>query len=962
MIDPGNFQADLAIEFAVFLIETVVGVYWLAVNLINRRIVKSDATEIGATEKIEIQYEECTAELRIANDQLEREIAEREKAESELERSLSLSMAAIESTGDGIIVIKNSDTIEIFNQKFMEMFGIAPPVMETRSLKKILPLLAEQFTDSEQFLNQTHDLMLQPDAEAYGVFEFKDGRIFEYYSLPQRLGNNIVGRVSSFRDISHHLRIEQQLLQTTAELKAIFQAFPDLYFRFDNNSKIVDYQAGRESQHYLPSENCLGKQVQEVFPLKVAKRYEDAIAQALATNSLVTVEYSLLVQNVEKTFEGRFVPLLNQQVILIVRDITKRKLAEQALLDAERRLRRQNLALAKLAKSQTLNHGTLHAAIEEITEVAARTLEVERASVWLYNKDRSKLRCLNLYEQSLGHDSEEVELSATDYPNYFAALERERTIAVDDVYNDPRLQDFCAGYFSVYDIYATLTAPIWLRGKMVGVVCHEHVGERRNWAMEEQNFAAAIADLVSLALEASKRRRSQETIRYQANYDLLTGLPNKLQFNAQLSQALTQARADKSMLAVMFLDLDHFKKINDTLGHLIGDKLLQNVAERLLNCLRERDILARWGGDEFTLLLPQIKSKDDAAKIAERILDALKPGLDLEDHHLHISSSIGIAIYPFDGIDSETLLKNADAALYRAKEQSRNNYQFFNLAMTSKASELLVVEHSLHQALEQDEFVVYYQPQVNTASGNITQMEALIRWQHPELGFIAPGTFIPIAEENGLIIPIGEWVLKTACAQNKAWQNAGLSPISVAVNLSARQFQQANLVEMVGNILSETGLDPHLLELEITESVAMQNVDYTKAILLELHQMGVSISMDDFGTGYSSLAYLKKFPLHKLKIDKSFVKDLTTDRNDAAIISAIVALGKVLNLRVVAEGVETIEHKDLLRSLRCKEMQGYFFSRPLSSEDATQLLKNSEWIRLKALGTVGLSRMCFNWK
>ena len=410
----------------------------------------------------------------------------------------------------------------------------------------------------------------------------------------------------------------------------------------------------------------------------------------------------------------------------------------------------------------------------------------------------------------------------------------------------------------------------------------------------------------------------------------------------------------------MFLDLDRFKQINDTLGHLIGDRLLQGVTKRLVKCLREEDIIARWGGDEFTVLLPHIKSKDDAAKIAERILEALKPDLEIDGHHLHISSSIGIAIYPFDGTDSEILLKNADAALYRAKEQNRNNYQFYNSVMNSQASELLTVEHSLHEALEQQQFVVHYQPQVNIAAGKITQMEALVRWQHPQQGFMSPETFIPLAEENGLIIPIGEWVLKTACAQNKAWQNAGLPPISVAVNLSARQFQQPNLVDMVARVLSETNLEPKLLELEITESVAMKNVEYTRAILWELHQMGVRIALDDFGTGYSSLSYLKKLPLHKLKIDKSFVFDLTNDPNDAGIIASIVALGKILNLKVIAEGVETVEHKELLRSLRCKYMQGYFFSRPLSAEDAAHLLQNSEWIKVKSSGLIGVSQLCFS--
>lgn len=402
------------------------------------------------------------------------------------------------------------------------------------------------------------------------------------------------------------------------------------------------------------------------------------------------------------------------------------------------------------------------------------------------------------------------------------------------------------------------------------------------------------------------------------------------------------------MLAVMFLDLDRFNTINDTLGHAVGDRLLQEVAKRLSSCLRQNDILARWGGDEFTLLVSQTNSADEVAKIAQRLLNALKPAFNLEGYSqacrstsLHISSSIGITLYPQDGEDAETLLRNADAALHRAKQQGRNNFQFYTAAMNSQACELLVLENELHHALKRREFVVYYQPQVNTTTGEITGMEALVRWQHPKFGLVAPDKFIPLAEETGLIVPIGEWVLKTACAQNKAWQDAGLLPLRVAVNLSVRQFQQPLLLNIVSQTLQETGLSPQFLELEITETIAMQNVELTKAILSELHQMGVYLSIDDFGTGYCSLGYLKQFPLHTLKIDKSFVRDLATDPQNAGIINAIMMLGRGFNLRVIAEGVETEAEKDCLLSFQCEEMQGYLSSPPLPAEEATKLLQNS---------------------
>jgi len=440
------------------------------------------------------------------------------------------------------------------------------------------------------------------------------------------------------------------------------------------------------------------------------------------------------------------------------------------------------------------------------------------------------------------------------------------------------------------------------------------------------------------------------TIDYQPFHDPLTNLPNRVLFNERLSESLVQAHQNGGKLAVCFLDLDRFKTINHTLGHSVGDQLLQSIAQRLIKCLRGSDTIARWGGDEFTLILPEISVLMDVAHIQERILTALKPGFHIENHHLHISASIGIALYPMHGEDPETLMKHAEAALHSVKSQGRNNYQFYHSTINSQASELLLLENSLHHALERQELEVYYQPQVNSTTGEITKIEALLRWRHAELGVIPPEKFIPLAEETGLIVPIGEWVLRTACAQNKAWQDVlGIRSLTVAVNLSARQFQQKNLVNMVAQVLSKTKLNPHCLELEITESAAMQNLDLTKTTLSKLNNMGVSISIDDFGTGYSSLSYLKNFPIHSLKIDRSFVRDLTSDTNNAAITTAIIALARGLNLAVVAEGVETEEQCNILRILQCEVMQGYLFSRPLSAEDATRLLRKFQSRTVTAL-------------
>jgi len=438
--------------------------------------------------------------------------------------------------------------------------------------------------------------------------------------------------------------------------------------------------------------------------------------------------------------------------------------------------------------------------------------------------------------------------------------------------------------------------------------------------------------------DITERKKAEEMLNYMAYFDPLTDLPNRTLLNDRLTLALANARRNNHMLAVLFLDLDNFKTVNDSLGHTAGDVLLQGVADRLRKCLREGDTIARLGGDEFTLLLPQVNHEEDAAKTAQKIIDVLKSSFNFGGRELHVTTSIGIALYPSDGEDAQALLKNADAALNRAKEQGRNNYQLYTSAMNAKAFERLAMESNMRKALEREEFMVYYQPQVDLRSGEIVGMEALLRWQHPEMGLIYPVEFIPIAEETGLILPIGEWVLRTACKQNKAWQDAGYTPIRMAVNLSARQFQQQNLAEIVERVLRETGLDPSYLDLEITESAIMKDADAAVSTLRDLKEMGIKISIDDFGTGYSSLSNLKRFPIDILKIDRSFIQDVAVNSDDAAIATAIITLAHSLHMRAIAEGVETVEQIEFLRLLKCDGMQGYVFSRPVPLEEAAEIL------------------------
>ncbi|GAA0181137.1 hypothetical protein SH2C18_37110 [Clostridium sediminicola] len=437
--------------------------------------------------------------------------------------------------------------------------------------------------------------------------------------------------------------------------------------------------------------------------------------------------------------------------------------------------------------------------------------------------------------------------------------------------------------------------------------------------------------------DITKRKHYEEMIRYQAFYDSLTDLPNRLLLKERMELEIAHAKNTEQKMAVMYLDLDRFKLINDTLGHDIGDKLLKEIANRLKNCVHSDDTVTRLGGDEFVILISRIIREEDVAKIANKILEAIRETIVINNHELYLTSSIGITIYPDGGNDYESLVTNADVAMYRAKEKGKNNFQFYTPALNDKALERLALENSLRRAVEYEEFIVYYQPKVNTENENIIGMEALIRWQHPNWGMVPPQKFIPLAEESGLIVPIGEWVLRTACVQNKAWQNAGFPPLTVAVNLSIRQFELQDLTKMISNVLEETGLEPKYLELEITESIAMKNVEYTLKVINELRELGVKFAIDDFGTGYSSLSRLNSFSVNTLKIDRSFVCKIDGEKNNSILASTVLALGKSLELGIVAEGVETEEQVKFFKKNKCDEMQGYYFGKPMSSQDFEKL-------------------------
>ncbi|MEO6353911.1 MAG: EAL domain-containing protein [Burkholderiaceae bacterium] len=609
---------------------------------------------------------------------------------------------------------------------------------------------------------------------------------------------------------------------------------------------------------------------------------------------------------------------LSKGAICVMHDIDQRKRAE--LLRSE-----QGRVLEMVATGTALEQ-----VLDSLMHLMESQLEGMMASILLLEDDGLHLR------HGAAPSLPQAYLQAIDgigigpkAGSCGTAGHRREQVIVSDILQDP-----------LWDDYRELAATYGLRSCWsTPIITHQYtlLGTFALYAQEVRTPTLMESQLIEMATRiagiAIERRNAEDRISHMAHHDALTGLPNRILLEDRLEQAMLYAQRYGRLVTVAFMDLDNFKLINDSLGHNTGDEILKTVADRMKSCMRATDTVVRLGGDEFVIILfDQPDQVEAITSTLQKIRETIAHVIDVGGQKLEVTCSMGLATYPNDGADIDTLLMNADAAMYRAKELGRNNWQFYTAEMNAKAHEKLTLQEGLRNAIAGGEFVLLYQPQVNLQSGQIFGVEALIRWQHPILGMISPARFIPLAEQSGLIVPIGDWVLRTACHQNKAWQDAGMPHITMSVNVSARQFREKSLVSRVAYALQESALEARYLELELTESLIMQDLQQAVATMQELQAMGVRLAIDDFGTGYSSLSALKSFPISRLKIDQSFVRDLPDNENDKAIAMAVISLGHQLNLKVIAEGVETERQLAFLRDNECDEMQGYYFSKPVSAD------------------------------
>ncbi|OGI41039.1 MAG: hypothetical protein A2140_03415 [Candidatus Muproteobacteria bacterium RBG_16_62_13] len=815
-------------------------------------------------------------------------------AQHQAEAQVNTLVSAIEQTADSVIITDREGVIEYVNPAFEHTTGYTRAEVIGRK-----PSLVKSGKHDQNFYERLWQTIGggQPFREVF-INRAKHGAL--YYEektitpLKDERGT-ITHFVATGKDITARMQSEQEARHMQHFLNAVVENLPNMLFVKDaQNLRFVRFNKAAEELLGYTRAEMLGKNDHDFFPKAEADFFSTMDREVLATGELmdIPIEPIRTRHRGERWLHTRKIPILDESgrplyLLGISEDITERKQSEDRAARLGRILERSSNEIyvfdAETLKFTQVNEGARKNLGYSMEEMHGLT-PVDLKPAFSAEQFRELLEPLRRGdEETLSFETEHRRRGGSRYPV------------------EVRLQ-----------LSAAETPPV---------------------------FVAIIQDI-------TERKQTQERLNYLAYYDALTGLPNRLLMLDRLKQAMLESERHDRLAAVMLLDLDRFKLVNDTLGHEAGDILLKGAAGRLSDCVRAGDTVARLGGDEFTIILANVAHVDDTGRVAQKILDVFAAPFQIAGQELFVSPSIGITLFPFDDTDAEALLKNADAAMYHAKDSGRNTFQFFTPELNQRTARRLGLETALRHALERGEFQLYYQPQVDLASGRVTGVEALIRWQRPEIGLVSPLEFVPLAEETGLIVPIGDWVLRTACAQSRAWQRAGLPALRMSVNIAPRQFQQQDLAEVVTRILRETGLDPDGLVLEITEGAIMQNAGAAIETLRALGALGVGLSLDDFGTGYSSLNYLKRFPLDCLKVDKSFVDDITTDPDAAAIASAIISMARSLEVQVVAEGVETHAQLKFLCAHGCDAIQGYLFSKPLPAEACGELLAGNKRLEM----------------
>ena len=722
-----------------------------------------------------------------------------------------------------------------------------------------------------------------------------------------------------------HTRTEQDLAERTVYLDALIEANPLAIVVLDQAHKITLCNPAFERLFLYSRSDVIGADLDNLIAPPEGAALSDMreiTRRVIAGESIQTcaVRYRKDRTAVDVEIEG--VPLIVggrlMGVYAIYQDVTERRQAEKI-----------QAATYRIAEA-ALSIDDFEEFLRSVHAIISNLMPARNLYIALYDEEEKLLRFPYLVDEyDHAPSPKQLGRGLTEYvlrtgmpllasPEVFERLRQENEV---DLIGPPSVD--------------WLGVPLKAGDRTIGVLVVQSYTEGVRFRPEHQDILTFVSAQIAMAIA---RKRAGQQIQHLAYHDVLTGLPNRRLLNDRLSVAIPQAVRKGHGLGILFLDLDRFKAVNDSLGHRIGDRLLQRVAARIVQSVREADTAARVGGDEFIILLTEIEQPEHVARVAEKLLEALREPFDVDGRELFLSASIGISLLPSDGRDGETLIKNADAAMYRAKEQGRDNYQMFARQMNVLAAQRFSTENDLRRALEHGQLAVYYQPILEVATKRIIGAEALLRWRHPERGLIEPSEFIPIAEETGLIVPIGNWVLEQSCKLASRWRQTAHPSLLLAVNLSARQLQQQGFVGQVADILQKTGQDPSLLEFEITESVAMSDAESGLAMLAELKGLGLRLTIDDFGTGYSSLSLLKRLPVTTLKIDRSFVQDITSNTSDAAIAEAVIIIARGLELRVVAEGVETTEQARILQQYGCREMQGFLFSPPLPAEEFERLL------------------------